>query len=143
MTTRVAEIARMHDMLSDLATNASWTAAEDSYGYPLTDAIFAITGDTDIDDVEDEDLLALRMSFEAACLQKLRNYYIVQVDISVGPRRESLNQILQAIDVRLKQVGVAPPVMVASPLVLDELDLSGGEIASLPPNWFELGYTLL
>jgi hypothetical protein len=134
--TRGDAIAAVHDRLSALATNAGFTAIEGSYGNALDVALRAYTGDTDITVIEDADINALYDLFEQASLRKLRNYYIIKVNTTVGPRTEALNQILQAIDKMIRE----SPIVMDTPVVLDELDISEGEESfKTIPNWFELG----
>lgn len=132
---RADAITAIHDRLSGLATNAGFTAIEGDYGNALDVALRSYTGDTDITAIETADINALYDLFEQASLRKLRNYYVIKVDTTVGPRREALNQIVQLIDRRIRE----SPIVVDTPVEFDELDISDSEGYKLTPNWFELG----
>jgi len=114
--TRAQLAAQVHTRLGRLATDRSLntTAAgsltEGSYTYAVDAglrAVSAINEETDLPDVrilEAGNVDAALDAIEQAMLKQLHRDYAAEVDISVGPRRESLSQKSAAIE---KLIGAA------------------------------------
>lgn len=132
MTTRQDLIDIMHDRLGLLATTAGLSALEGHYMYPLDAALRALTGGTTIPTDEDAYVLNDVLDvFEMMVLKKLRNYYTFYVDTTVGPRKESFSQLLNAVEKRIKE----SPISVNSTFDLGEFD--GYGTGSFSVDWFE------
>ena len=97
----------IHDRLGRLATEADLAADETSYGYSLDYALRALIGSTDIVSVPVEQYNELLDLAEQEVLRKLHRHYTLLVDISVGPRKEMLNQVTQTVE---KLLGPGPVV---------------------------------
>ncbi len=107
--TRASLAAQVHDRLARLATDRSLTTAqsgaltEGSYTYAIdaglrtVGAIDPETGLPDVRYVEPEAIDTVLQTVEREMLERLYRDYALEVDITVGPRRESLSQISRAI----------------------------------------------
>jgi hypothetical protein len=107
--TRAALAARVSTKLARLAsdrsltTTASGSLTEGDYTYAVDAGLRAVmainpeTGDPDIRYVGPGDVNIVIDAVERQMLERLRRDYAVEVDLQLGPRRESLSQISKAI----------------------------------------------
>jgi len=110
---RAAIATRVEARLSSLASDAGLSTAattgktEGDYSYAIDAALRQIgaidpeTAQPDIRYLGTSDIDSVLQMAEREMLQQLHRYYVLQVDISVGQRRESLSQIAKSIEALL------------------------------------------
>ena len=104
LATRIhAKLGRLATERS-LSTSASGAKTEGDYTCPIDDALRDLgainpeTGDPDARYVEPEEVSTLLDLVRTEALEFLKAEYSVEVDIGVGPRKESRSQIASSID---------------------------------------------
>jgi cold shock CspA family protein len=107
--TRAAVVARVVAKLARLASDrslsstASGSLTEGDYTYAMDAGLRSVgainpeTGSPDVRYLGPDDVNALIDAVEREMLEQLRRDYAVEVDFTLGPRRESLSQISKAI----------------------------------------------
>lgn len=106
---RLAMAARVDAKLARLATQRSLTTTpngaltEGSYTYAVDAGLRSVgavndeTGQVDVRWLDEESLQTCLDAIEREMLEQLQRDFAVEVDIQVGPRRESLSQTAQAL----------------------------------------------
>lgn len=102
--------ARLSRELNSLAEEADWSTEattgqpQGSYSDAIADAKEAV-GISDLTTATAAQLKSIKRLALLACYDRLMNYYATLTDITVGPRKEELSQLLGAVE-RARQATV-------------------------------------